>query len=136
MWVQLSLIYSLPIHFFINIYIYIYIYMGRINLKRKKIGSLLKKFENHCSRLNQCICDHFLRVCEQKFDVVACECIVCARKRLEWANAHIRWRLALWRGVLFMDESGFSLYRDRFTYISLLVIFCIMVYMTNKILNP
>ncbi len=31
--------------------------------------------------------------------------------RLEWANAHIRWRLALWRGVLFMDESWFSLYR-------------------------
>ncbi len=32
------------------------------------------------------------------------------RNRLEWANAHIRWRLALWRGVLFMDESRFSLY--------------------------
>ncbi len=28
-----------------------------------------------------------------------------------WANAHIRWRLALWRGVLFTDESWFSLYR-------------------------
>ncbi len=26
-------------------------------------------------------------------------------------NAHIRWRLALWRGVLFTDESRFSLYR-------------------------
>ncbi len=33
------------------------------------------------------------------------------RNRLEWANAHIRWHLALWRGVLFMDESRFSLYR-------------------------
>ncbi len=33
------------------------------------------------------------------------------RNRLEWANAHIRWRLALWRGVLFTDESRFSLYR-------------------------
>ncbi len=33
------------------------------------------------------------------------------RNRLEWANAHIRWRLALQRGVLFMDESQFSLYR-------------------------
>ncbi len=33
------------------------------------------------------------------------------RNRLEWANAHIRLRLALWRGVLFMDESQFSLYR-------------------------
>ncbi len=33
------------------------------------------------------------------------------RNRLEWANAHIRWRLALWRGVLFMDECWFSLYR-------------------------
>ncbi len=36
---------------------------------------------------------------------------VCLRNRLEWANAHIRWRLALWRGVLFTDESQFSLYR-------------------------
>ncbi|XDV17633.1 hypothetical protein PO909_023465, partial [Leuciscus waleckii] len=33
------------------------------------------------------------------------------RNRHEWANAHIRWRLALWRGVLFTDESRFSLYR-------------------------
>ncbi len=32
------------------------------------------------------------------------------RNRLEWANAHIRWRLALWRGVLFTDESRFALY--------------------------
>ncbi len=31
--------------------------------------------------------------------------------RLEWANAHIRWRLKLWRSVFFMDESRFSLYR-------------------------
>ncbi len=30
---------------------------------------------------------------------------------LEWANAHIWWHLALWRGVLFTDESRFSLYR-------------------------
>ncbi len=33
------------------------------------------------------------------------------RNRLERANAHIRWSLALWRGVLFTDESQFSLYR-------------------------
>ena len=33
------------------------------------------------------------------------------RNRLEWANAHIRWRLALRRGILFTDESRFSLYR-------------------------
>ncbi len=33
------------------------------------------------------------------------------RNRLEWANAHIRWRLAIWRGVRFTDESWFSLYR-------------------------
>ncbi len=33
------------------------------------------------------------------------------RNRLEWANVHIKWRLALWRGVLFADESRFSLYR-------------------------
>ncbi len=33
------------------------------------------------------------------------------RNQLEWENAHIRWRLALWRGVLFTDESRFSLYR-------------------------
>ncbi len=31
--------------------------------------------------------------------------------RLEWANAQIRWCLALWRGVLFTDKSRFSLYR-------------------------
>ncbi len=30
--------------------------------------------------------------------------------RLEWANAHIRWCLALSRGVLFTDESRFLLY--------------------------
>ncbi len=36
---------------------------------------------------------------------------VCRRNRLEWANAHIQWHLALWRGVLFTDESRFSLYR-------------------------
>ncbi len=36
---------------------------------------------------------------------------VCHRNRLEWANAHIQWRLELWRGVLFMEESRFSLYR-------------------------
>ncbi len=33
------------------------------------------------------------------------------RNRLEWANAHIWWRLALWRSDLFTDESRFSLYR-------------------------
>ncbi len=33
------------------------------------------------------------------------------RNRLEWANAYIRWRLALWRRVLFSDEYRFSLYR-------------------------
>ncbi len=36
---------------------------------------------------------------------------VCRRNRLEWANAHIRWCLALWRGVLSLDESRFSLHR-------------------------
>ncbi len=40
-------------------------------------------------------------------DLTAVRC----RNRLEWANAHIRWRLALRRGVLFTDESRFSLYR-------------------------
>ncbi len=34
---------------------------------------------------------------------------VCIFNRLEWANAHIRWCLALWRGALFTDESRFSL---------------------------
>ncbi len=33
------------------------------------------------------------------------------RNWLEWANAHIRWCLMIWRGVLFTDESWFSLYR-------------------------
>ncbi len=37
--------------------------------------------------------------------------VFCRRNQLEWANAHIRWRLPLWRGVLFTDESRFSLYR-------------------------
>ncbi len=36
---------------------------------------------------------------------------VCRCNWLEWANAHIQWSLALWRGVLFTDESWFSLYR-------------------------
>ncbi len=36
---------------------------------------------------------------------------VCHRNRLEWANAHIRWRLALWRGILFTNACRFSLYR-------------------------
>ncbi|MDF4264902.1 hypothetical protein P3454_25845, partial [Vibrio parahaemolyticus] len=40
---------------------------------------------------------------------------VCRRNQLEWANAHIQWRLARWRGVLFTDESRFSLFRDVFT---------------------
>ncbi|KAL0152888.1 hypothetical protein M9458_051821 [Cirrhinus mrigala] len=31
--------------------------------------------------------------------------------QLEWANARVRWRLVLWRGVLFTHESRFSLYR-------------------------
>ncbi len=33
------------------------------------------------------------------------------RNQLELENTHIRWHLALWRGVLFTDESRFSLYR-------------------------
>lgn len=36
---------------------------------------------------------------------------VCSRNHLEWADAHSRWRLALWRGVRFTDEYRFSLYR-------------------------
>ncbi len=40
-------------------------------------------------------------------DLTAVRC----RNRLDWANAHIQWRLALWRGVHFTDESRFSLYR-------------------------
>ncbi len=35
------------------------------------------------------------------------------RNRLEWANAHIWWRLALWRGVLFTDESRFVTVQGR-----------------------
>ncbi len=33
---------------------------------------------------------------------------VCCRNRLEWANAHIRWCLALWRGVLFTDVTHWA----------------------------
>ncbi len=40
-------------------------------------------------------------------DLTAVRC----SNQLEWANVHNRWRLALWRGVLFTDESRFSLYR-------------------------
>ena len=36
---------------------------------------------------------------------------VSRRNRLQWANAHIWWCLARWRGVLFTDESRFSLFR-------------------------
>uniref|UniRef100_A0A8C1QEB9 Tc1-like transposase DDE domain-containing protein n=1 Tax=Cyprinus carpio TaxID=7962 RepID=A0A8C1QEB9_CYPCA len=43
----------------------------------------------------------------QGLDLTAVRC----HNWLEWANAHIRWHLALWRGVLFTDESWFSLYR-------------------------
>ncbi len=52
--------------------------------------------------------DHLHARCPHRgLDLIA----VRHRNRLEWANAHIRWRLALWRGVLFTDESRFSLYR-------------------------
>ncbi len=37
------------------------------------------------------------------------------RNRLEWVNAHIRWCLAFWRGVLFVDKSRFSLQQVIFT---------------------
>ena len=33
------------------------------------------------------------------------------RNRLQWATAHLRWPLARWRCVIFMDESRFQLYR-------------------------
>ena len=36
---------------------------------------------------------------------------VCRLNRLVWANAHIRWHLAGWRGVNFTDESRFSPFR-------------------------
>ncbi len=36
-------------------------------------------------------------------DLTAVHC----RNRLEWENAHIRWHLALWRGVPFTDKSIF-----------------------------
>ena len=32
------------------------------------------------------------------------------RIQLRWANAHLRWPLTRWEGVLFMDESWFQLY--------------------------
>uniref|UniRef100_A0A669CG85 Uncharacterized protein n=1 Tax=Oreochromis niloticus TaxID=8128 RepID=A0A669CG85_ORENI len=37
--------------------------------------------------------------------------LTAGRRRLEWANIHIRWCLARWRGVLFTDESRVSLFR-------------------------
>jgi hypothetical protein len=44
----------------------------------------------------------------QGLDLIA----VCRRRhRLQWASAHLRWTLARWRSMLFMDESRFHLYR-------------------------
>ena len=44
------------------------------------------------------------------------------RNRFEWTNAHIRWYLARWRGVLCMDESQFTMFRadggERFAYVN------------------
>ncbi len=48
------------------------------------------------------------RLPHQGLDLTAVRCL----NRFEWANAHIRWRLALWRDVLFTDKSRFSLYRS------------------------
>ena len=35
---------------------------------------------------------------------------VCRCYWLEWANAHIRWHLARWRGALFMDEQSWTVF--------------------------
>ena len=35
---------------------------------------------------------------------------VCHCNQLEWANAYVQWCLALWRHVLFKNESQFLLY--------------------------
>ncbi len=61
----------------------------------------------HNQRISAQTVRNHLREAHLHLDLTA----VCRRSRLEWANAHIRWRLALWRGVLFTDESRFSLYR-------------------------
>ncbi len=63
------------------------------------------------------------------FDLTA----VRRRNRLELANAHIRWRLALWRGDLFTDESRFSLYRadewiNEWMGIYIAIFFCVLLY--------
>lgn len=42
--------------------------------------------------------------------IAVCHLSAICRNPLEWAKAHIRWRLALCRGVLFMDKSWGSLY--------------------------
>lgn len=48
---------------------------------------------------------------------------VCCRNPLEWENAHLWWRLALWRSVLFTDESCMMLQRDhRLSQLSLFYI--------------
>ncbi len=57
--------------------------------------------------VRNCLRDLHARRPHQGLDLTA----VRRRNRLEWANTHIRWYLALWRGVLFTDESQFSLYR-------------------------
>ncbi|KAL0187812.1 hypothetical protein M9458_014911 [Cirrhinus mrigala] len=65
---------------------------------------------------NQRISAQTVRNCLMEAHLHACHPhrgldLTAVRLRLEWANARIQWCLALWRGVLFMDESRFSLYR-------------------------
>ncbi len=57
--------------------------------------------------VRNCLRDLHARRPHQGLDLTA----VRRRNLLEWANTHIRLYLALWRGVLFTDESQFSLYR-------------------------
>ncbi len=65
---------------------------------------------------NQIISAQTVRNCLREANLHACHphrdlglTAVRHRNRLEWSNTHIRWRLALCRGVLFTDESRFSL---------------------------
>ncbi|KAL0178729.1 hypothetical protein M9458_027623, partial [Cirrhinus mrigala] len=64
-------------------------------ISAQTVRNRLREAHLHARRPHQCL------------DLTA----VHRRNRLEWADAHIRWCLALWRGFLFTDESRLSLYR-------------------------
>ncbi|XP_070290509.1 uncharacterized protein [Salvelinus sp. IW2-2015] len=74
-----------------------------------EIVGLNKLRISDCQTVRNPLREAHLRACHplQGLDVTAVRC----RNQLQWANAHLRWPLARWRGVLFTDESLFQLYQ-------------------------